>query len=147
MHAETGDRHQPTVINKHSTKQSESPGTQKHVVWATTVVACTCVLPFAQFIGQIIRVSISSLRHFPSMARTKQTAKKTLCGIAPRVQFTHTTRSKTRLIRGMSVASTASLSSLTTVPSSPARSLNDTLEIVQVDQQRLDEHPTNRVHT
>ena len=47
----------------------------------------------------------------------------------------------------MSVASTASLSSLTAVPLSLAQSLNDALEIVQVDQQRLDEHPTNRVRT
>jgi len=43
------------------------------------------------------------------------------------------------------VASTVSLSSLMTIPSSPARSLHDTLEIVQVDQQRLEEHLTNRV--
>ena len=141
-----GNRRQPTVISKHSMKQSESPGTEKHVN-NMSVIACTCVLLFAQFIGQIVQVSISGSRHFPSMARTKQTAKKTSCGIALRVQFTHTTHSKTRLVRGMSVASTASLSSLTTVPSSPAWSLNDTLEIMQVDQQRLDEHPTNRVHT
>ncbi|KIM55284.1 hypothetical protein SCLCIDRAFT_30447 [Scleroderma citrinum Foug A] len=36
------------------------------------------------------------------MARTKQTAGRTTCGIAPRVQCTRTTRSSTRIVRGVS---------------------------------------------
>ncbi|KIK12042.1 hypothetical protein PISMIDRAFT_19036 [Pisolithus microcarpus 441] len=71
------------------------------------------------------------------MARTKQTAKKTASGIAPRVWLilgppastsgkaskgiSRTTAHSSKTTRGTSPETTSSLSSLTTVPSSPAR--------------------------
>ena len=80
------------------------------------------------------------------MARTKQTAGRTTCGIALCVQCTRATRSSTRIVRGASVESIVSLSSLTSVPSSlPAQRLNDTLAIMHADRQTLEEGPTNRV--
>jgi len=111
------------------------------------VIACTCVVlnkvtESTRIVWVLFRVRDVASKY---MARTKQTAPRTSCGTAPRVQLTRITCSKTRLVRGASVASTVSLSSLTTVPLSPAQSLHDTLEIVQVDQQRLEEHLTNRV--
>ncbi|KAI6018102.1 hypothetical protein BKA83DRAFT_4128014 [Pisolithus microcarpus] len=73
------------------------------------------------------------------MARTKQTAGKTTCGAAPRVEFFHPTHTAFSKAASRAMESTSSLSSLTTAPSSRAPSPDSTGETA------LEQWDTNRV--
>ncbi|KAI6034769.1 hypothetical protein BKA83DRAFT_4121808 [Pisolithus microcarpus] len=72
------------------------------------------------------------------MARTKQTAGKTTCGAAPRVEFFHPTHTAFSKAASRAMESTSSLSSLTTAPSSRAPSPDSTGETA------LEQWDTNR---
>ncbi|KAI5994413.1 hypothetical protein EDD15DRAFT_2196033 [Pisolithus albus] len=79
-----------------------------------------------------------SLNSSVFMAQTKQTAEKTTCGAAPRMELFHPTHTAFSKAASRAMESTSSLSSLTTAPSSRAPSPDSTGETA------LEQWDTNR---